>query len=146
MRARGIQFRSLREQLDTTTPSRELIFTVPVAVAQFERDINREQTRAGLAAARSRGRVGGRPRLLIPERAELAREAVAACPRQALRLIRADLATSLWFRSMPQGSRCAGPQIASLRRRRSHHGGRASVCFGLPGLLSQRPPSRARRS
>ena len=74
MRARGIQFRSLREQLDTTTPSRELIFTVLAAVAQFERDINRERTKAGLAAARSRGRIGGRPRLLTPERAELARD------------------------------------------------------------------------
>lgn len=57
----GVQFRSLTEQIDTTTPGGVLIFNVFGAMAQFERDLIRERTQAGLQAARARGRVGGRP-------------------------------------------------------------------------------------
>ena len=61
---RGIGFRSLTEQLDTTTSGGKLIFHVFGALAEFERDLIRERTLAGLAAARARGRRGGRPRKL----------------------------------------------------------------------------------
>ena len=61
---RGVQFRSLTEGIDTTTPGGELVFTIFAAVAQMERRLIAERTRAGLAAARERGRVGGRPRAL----------------------------------------------------------------------------------
>jgi DNA invertase Pin-like site-specific DNA recombinase len=57
---RGIGFRSLTEGFDTTTPGGELIFHVFGAVAQFERRLIQERTNAGLAAARARGRLGGR--------------------------------------------------------------------------------------
>ena len=59
---RGIEFRSLTEQIDTTTPGGKLIFHIFGALAEFERDIIRERTQAGLQAARARGRKGGRPK------------------------------------------------------------------------------------
>ena len=64
LQERGIEFMSLTEQIDTTTPGGKLIFHLMGALAEFERDLIRERTNAGLAAARARGRVGGRPRKL----------------------------------------------------------------------------------
>ncbi len=64
LQERGIEFLSLTEQIDTTTPGGKLIFHLMGALAEFERDLIRERTNAGLAAARARGRVGGRPRKL----------------------------------------------------------------------------------
>jgi len=61
LQERGIGFKSLTEQIDTTTSGGKLIFHVFAALAEFERDVIRERTRAGLAAARARGRKGGRP-------------------------------------------------------------------------------------
>lgn len=60
----SIEFVSLTEKIDTTTPGGKLIFHVMGALAEFERDLIRERTNAGLAAARARGKVGGRPRKL----------------------------------------------------------------------------------
>jgi DNA invertase Pin-like site-specific DNA recombinase len=60
---RGVGFRSLTESIDTTTSSGKLIFHIFGALAEFERNLIRERTRAGLAAARARGRKGGRPRV-----------------------------------------------------------------------------------
>jgi DNA invertase Pin-like site-specific DNA recombinase len=59
---RGIGFQSLQEHLDTTTSSGKLVFHMFGALAEFERDLIRERTQAGLVAARARGRLGGRPR------------------------------------------------------------------------------------
>ena len=61
---RGIGFKSLTEQIDTTTSGGKLVFHVFGALAEFERDLIRERTHAGLAAARARGRTGGRPKVL----------------------------------------------------------------------------------
>lgn len=61
---RGVEFRSLREQLDTTTPGGKLVFHLMGSLAQFERELIRERTVAGLAAARARGRNGGRPTVM----------------------------------------------------------------------------------
>lgn len=60
----GIGFKSLTEQIDTTTPTGKLVFHFFGALAEFERDLIRERTQAGLQAARVRGRHGGRPRAL----------------------------------------------------------------------------------
>jgi DNA invertase Pin-like site-specific DNA recombinase len=71
---RGIGFRSLTEQIDTTTSGGTLIFHDSGALVEFERDLIRERTHAGLAAARARGRVGGRPKKLAdPKQLALAR-------------------------------------------------------------------------
>ena len=59
--AKGIGFRSLTEAIDTTTPGGKLVFHMFGALAEFERSIIRERTNAGLASARARGRLGGRP-------------------------------------------------------------------------------------
>lgn len=64
LRGRCIEFVSITKQIDTTTPGGKLIFHLMGALAEFERDLIREHTNAGLAAARARGRVGGRPRKL----------------------------------------------------------------------------------
>ena len=74
IQAAGAGFRSLAEDIDTTTPAGRLVFHVFASIAQFERERIAERTREGLAAARRRGRVGGRPPALSPEqRAEVRR-------------------------------------------------------------------------
>jgi DNA invertase Pin-like site-specific DNA recombinase len=60
LQKRGVHFRSVQEQLDTSTSGGKLVFHVFGALAEFERDLIRERTIAGLAAARARGRQGGR--------------------------------------------------------------------------------------
>jgi DNA invertase Pin-like site-specific DNA recombinase len=70
LKARGIAFRSLTEQMDTTTPHGELLFSIFGALAQYERALTRERVIAGLAAAKRRGRKGGRPPSLDPEKVE----------------------------------------------------------------------------
>jgi DNA invertase Pin-like site-specific DNA recombinase len=60
LRDRGVEFVSLREKIDTTTPGGKLVFHVFGAVAELERDLILERTMAGLEAARARGRKGGR--------------------------------------------------------------------------------------
>jgi DNA invertase Pin-like site-specific DNA recombinase len=64
LKSRGVDFMSLTESIDTTTPGGKLIFHLMGALAEFERDLIRERTNAGLAAARARGRIGGRPKRL----------------------------------------------------------------------------------
>lgn len=71
--ARGIGFKSLQESIDTTTSDGKLVFHIFGALAEFERDIIRERTNAGLQAARARGRLGGRPKALNPKQIALAR-------------------------------------------------------------------------
>ena len=61
---RGVELHSLTEEINTTTPSGKLTFHLFAALAEFERDILRQRVNAGLKAARSRGRVGGRPKAL----------------------------------------------------------------------------------
>lgn len=58
---RGAGFRSLAEDIDTTTPAGRLVFHVFASIAQFERERISERTKDGLASARKRGRIGGRP-------------------------------------------------------------------------------------
>jgi DNA invertase Pin-like site-specific DNA recombinase len=71
---RGIGFKSLTENIDTTTSGGKLIFHIFGALAEFERDIIRERTTAGLMAARARGRKGGRPKALTGKQLSIARD------------------------------------------------------------------------
>ena len=68
LKTRGAAFRSLTEQMDTTTPQGEFLFQVFGALAQFERSLVQERVHAGLAAARRRGRRGGRPLAIDAEK------------------------------------------------------------------------------
>jgi DNA invertase Pin-like site-specific DNA recombinase len=68
LEARGVSFRSLTEAIDTTTPGGRLIFHIFGALGQFERDLIRERTRAGLDAAMARGRRGGRKPVVTDEK------------------------------------------------------------------------------
>ena len=68
LKKRGIAFRSLTEQMDTTTPQGEFLFHIFGALAQFERSLIQERVQAGLAAARRRGRRGGRPTTIDAEK------------------------------------------------------------------------------
>jgi DNA invertase Pin-like site-specific DNA recombinase len=68
LKKRGIAFRSLTEQMDTTTPHGEFLFHILGSLAQFERSLIQERVQAGLAAARRRGRHGGRPRTIDAEK------------------------------------------------------------------------------
>jgi DNA invertase Pin-like site-specific DNA recombinase len=69
---RHIGFKSLTENIDTTTSGGKLVFHIFGALAEFERDIIRERTQAGLLAARARGRNGGRPKALTTKKAQMA--------------------------------------------------------------------------
>ena len=72
LKEKGVGFRCLTQNLDTTTPSGMLIFHVFGAMAEFERSLIRERTNAGLASARARGRLGGRPKSINTNRIESA--------------------------------------------------------------------------
>ena len=71
LKERKVGFRSIQESMDTSTSGGNLIFQVFGALAEFERNIIRDRTNAGLAAARARGRSGGRPKKLDEEQREL---------------------------------------------------------------------------
>jgi len=68
----GIGFKSLQENIDTTTSGGKLIFHIFASLAEFEKDLIKERTNAGLKAARARGRLGGRPRKLDEQKVALA--------------------------------------------------------------------------
>jgi DNA invertase Pin-like site-specific DNA recombinase len=78
LEGRGVGFRSLTESVDTTTPTGRLVFHIFGALGQFERDLIRERTNAGLTAAAAIGRKGGRPVAATPERIARARQLIAS--------------------------------------------------------------------
>ena len=72
LEALGVGFRSVTEAIDTTTSGGKLVFHIFAALAEFERTLIRERTKAGLKAARARGRQGGRPKTLTEDRRRMA--------------------------------------------------------------------------
>src|SRR5215211_2938248 len=74
LQEKGIGFKSLTENIDTTTSGGKLVFHIFGALAEFEREIIRERTQAGLQAARARGRQGGPKYKLTPKQVEIARQ------------------------------------------------------------------------
>jgi len=122
----GVGFRSLQAAIDTTTPWGRLVFHIFGSLEEFERDLIRERTMAGPAAARRRGRVGGRPTVMT-----------AAKSKQATRMVTAGA-------HRPRSPRCSGsaaPPCTATSRPPD-----PSV-NGLEGVFSRAgPPGRWRRS
>lgn len=77
LEARGIGFKSLNEQIDTTSAGGKLVFHIFASLAEFERSLIRSRTMAGLEAAKARGRVGGRPKSLDDEKLAVAKTLLA---------------------------------------------------------------------
>jgi len=75
---KGIAFKSLTEQMDTTTPHGEFFFGIFGSLAQYERALTKERIMAGLNAARKRGKLGGRPRAISEEKIQAINEAIGS--------------------------------------------------------------------
>jgi len=108
LKDRGVDFISLTERIDTTTPGGKLIFHLMGALPEFERDLIRERTNAGLAAARGRGRDGGRTgnqREGCPRSASLRRE-------EALQW---RYLLNAWYFPLHLVPLCTGRNISSVR-------------------------------
>jgi len=105
---RGVGFKSLSETLDSTTSGGRLIFSIFGAVAEFERNLIKERTTAGLVAARARGRKGGRPRSLS-KKDFAAAKALLADPLITVNEVAERLNTSAatLYRYLPKGGRSA---------------------------------------
>src|SRR5262249_36183105 len=78
LKERGVAFKSLNESLDTSTPTGRLMFHIIASLSEFERSLIRERAAAGLAAARARGRIGGRPKKMDAAKLALARTLMAS--------------------------------------------------------------------
>lgn len=103
----GIGFKSLTEAIDTTTASGKLVFHVFAALAEAERQSIRERTIAGLRAARARGRIGGRPRTMTPEKVSAAERLLrdGTPPKDVAAVVGVSLPTL--YRWVPAGKRAA---------------------------------------
>ncbi len=77
LQARGVGFRALNALFDTTTPVGRAFLQIQAAFAEMERNVIRQRVKEGVAAARARGRKGGRPRLMTPERLGYAQHLMA---------------------------------------------------------------------
>ncbi len=113
---RGVGFRSLHENIDTTTPTGRLTFHIFAALAEFERDLIRERTLAGLTAARSRGRLGGRKSSLTPKKVEVARrmyEAGDSTVADIAKVLGVSRATI--YRHLPRENASRGPSEPSMK-------------------------------
>jgi DNA invertase Pin-like site-specific DNA recombinase len=75
---RGVAFKSLTEQMDTTTPHGEFFFNIFGSLAQYERALTKERIMAGLDAAKKRGKRGGRPRAISDEKIQAISEAISS--------------------------------------------------------------------
>jgi len=118
---RGVGFRSLRESIDTTTAGGRLVFHVFGALAQFEREIIRDRTMAGLSAARARGRNGGRPSKLSADQVRAARRLYDEREHTVEQIgsIFGVSRTSIYraLRDKPGQAKSAGRRTPQLRRR-----------------------------
>ena len=105
---RRVELKSLKDGIDTRTPAGRFTFVVLAAVAQLERDILIERTRDGLETARARGRVGGRPRLMTPERVAEAKQMLSrgckiATVARTLGVSRASIYRTALYKLTPWG-------------------------------------------
>jgi DNA invertase Pin-like site-specific DNA recombinase len=108
---RGVGFKSLTENIDTTTSGGKLIFHIFGALAEFERNLIRERTQAGLSAARARGKRGGRPHALTARQLGIARDLYEkrhpiADICRTLKISKATL-----YRALKTGERASNPPV-----------------------------------
>ncbi|EEV9968842.1 TPA: recombinase family protein [Escherichia coli] len=105
LRERGINFRSLTDSIDTSTPMGRFFFHVMGALAEMERELIVERTKAGLEAARAQGRIGGRRPKLTPEQwAQAGRLIASGVPRQKVAIIY-DVGVSTLYKKFPVGDK-----------------------------------------
>lgn len=110
--SRGVGFKSLQDNIDTTTPGGKLLFHILGSLAEFERDLIRERTNAGLAAARARGRMGGRPRGGYTKKQEAAlalRQDPKRSVQEICEMLHISQATFYRYASMRDDSQKNGP-------------------------------------
>lgn len=119
LQQRQVGFRSLQESIDTTSSVGKFQFHVFSALAEFERDLIRDRTMAGLRAARARGRLGGRPRRLTPEQVKMAAH-LKQDPEVPIKQICTTLSVSrstLYRHARPAASQGSRPIAAESTRR-----------------------------
>jgi DNA invertase Pin-like site-specific DNA recombinase len=112
---RGVGFKSLTEAIDTTSSGGKLVFHIFGALAEFERELIRERTRAGLTAARARGRRGGRPKALDAAKLALARTLYAnkQTPIDTIcRTLKVSRATLYRYLAAGETDGVAAPEVA----------------------------------
>ena len=131
---RGVGVRSLTESIDTSTPGGKLVFHVFAALAEFERDLIRERTIAGLDAARARGRHGGRPTVWTVEKLRTAMSMYKEGEH--------DVAPSPGC-SASAGPRCTGrwPRHGGLPHRSHEHVHQARPATAVPGFVISKEDS-----
>lgn len=97
--ARGIEFRALNSPMDTTTPAGRAFLQIQAAFAEMERNVIRQRVREGVKAARARGRKGGRPRIMTPEKLRYAQSLMADRDRSIPEICRelGDIPTSTLY-------------------------------------------------
>ncbi len=120
---RGIGFRCLAPAIDTTTPEGRLLYSITAAFAEFEREIIRQRTRAGLKTALARGRKGGRPKALTPDKIAKAK-AMLRDPTISVAAVAEMLgvsrATNSYTRSPDAGAGSVLDAISPVSRRRTN--------------------------
>lgn len=105
LESQNIHFQSLTEQIDTSTPAGRFFFHVMASLAQMERELMIERTQAGLAAARQKGRIGGRKRSMTDSKIEAAKKLfkAGALPKDIARNLGVSVPTL--YRWLPASSR-----------------------------------------
>jgi DNA invertase Pin-like site-specific DNA recombinase len=105
LEGRGVHLCSLTEGIDTTTTAGRLLFHLLAALAQMERDLISERTRAGLAAARAKGRTGGRPAALSAKKLRSAQSLFAAGATVATVAAQLGVSARTLYRRLPESAR-----------------------------------------
>ena len=120
LEGRGAGFRSITEAIDTTTPGGRLVFHLFGALGQFERDLIKERTRAGLAAATARGRKGGRKPVVVPDTLRRAQYMIAKGLTVREAAIRLKIGKTTLYDAL---RRCGtqGASTGSVPRHLMHH-------------------------
>ena len=116
LEAKGVGFRALNASFDTTTPMGRAFLQIQAAFAEMERNVIRQRVKEGIAAARARGRQGGRPRLITPERLRYAQHLMANSSRSIPSICRelGDVPASTLYHYLHADGTLKGPGVRLL--------------------------------